>query len=417
MTVFWRVVPWACLASALLFSEAGCKNYGSPDTTNAASSEAAPPGQTDPGDPANANLAPVSNSTDNTGAPQGAYANSPQEARQYQTYSNYQDPYANQQSSSTDYDDYAENETPSEYAPDPPPPMPEYQQPPCPGDGYIWAPGYWSYGGGEGYYWVPGAWVMAPYAGALWTPGWWGYTNERYGWHRGYWGRHIGYYGGVAYGHGYDGFGYQGGYWRGSHFEVNRYDNNVNTRDVHDAYNYRVKRYNTSRVSYNGGQGGLQARPRPEEVEALHERHSPPMTAQMRVAQEARSTKQNYFRANRGRPQMPAANQPLEADHNVPAPQPVRYTPPASRLGNPPWQAGARPPELPYHDVGPERMVPPMQNPHAPVARRGPVRAQGNPQEQSRPPEQRPQPQRQQARPEPQRPQQRPQQERPRGPR
>ena len=52
---------------------------------------------------------------------------------------------------------------------EPPPPLPEYSQPPCPGENYVWTPGYWGYATG-GYYWVPGAWVLAPWVGALWTP-------------------------------------------------------------------------------------------------------------------------------------------------------------------------------------------------------------------------------------------------------
>src|SRR4051812_14202046 len=35
-----------------------------------------------------------------------------------------------------------------------PPVLPVYVQPACPGDGYIWTPGYWAYGP-DGYYWVP----------------------------------------------------------------------------------------------------------------------------------------------------------------------------------------------------------------------------------------------------------------------
>ena len=43
------------------------------------------------------------------------------------------------------------------------PELPAYEQPMCPGDGYIWTPGYWAWDGE--YYWVPGTWVMAPEAG------------------------------------------------------------------------------------------------------------------------------------------------------------------------------------------------------------------------------------------------------------
>ena len=74
-----------------------------------------------------------------------------------------------------------------------PPPLPVYEQPPIPGDGYIWTPGYWAYGD-DGYFWVPGTWVLAPYAGALWTPGYWDYNNDgEYVFNEGYWGLHIGF--------------------------------------------------------------------------------------------------------------------------------------------------------------------------------------------------------------------------------
>ena len=46
-------------------------------------------------------------------------------------------------------------------ASEPPPALPEYTQPPCPEDGYLWTPGYWHYGS-AGYYWVPGTWVQPP---------------------------------------------------------------------------------------------------------------------------------------------------------------------------------------------------------------------------------------------------------------
>ena len=37
-----------------------------------------------------------------------------------------------------------------------PPPLPVYDQPPIPGSGYIWAPGYWAWSNDVGWYWVPG---------------------------------------------------------------------------------------------------------------------------------------------------------------------------------------------------------------------------------------------------------------------
>jgi WXXGXW repeat (2 copies) len=81
----------------------------------------------------------------------------------------------------------------------PPPAIPVYTQPICPGPNYIWTPGYWAWGP-DGYYWVPGTWVVAPAVGVLWTPGYWGWGNGVYLWHAGYWGPHVGFYGGINYG-------------------------------------------------------------------------------------------------------------------------------------------------------------------------------------------------------------------------
>ena len=72
-----------------------------------------------------------------------------------------------------------------------PPALPVYEQPPLPAPGYLWTPGYWSYGD-AGYFWVPGVWVQPPSAGLLWTPGYWGYEGGVYGWRAGYWGPHVG---------------------------------------------------------------------------------------------------------------------------------------------------------------------------------------------------------------------------------
>src|SRR4029077_4928726 len=73
-----------------------------------------------------------------------------------------------------------------------PPELPVYEQPLCPGDGYLWTPGYWAYSGDD-YYFVPGTWVMAPEAGLLWTPGYWGWRNNGYFFNEGYWGEHVGF--------------------------------------------------------------------------------------------------------------------------------------------------------------------------------------------------------------------------------
>jgi len=113
-----------------------------------------------------------------------------------------------------------------EEAAEPPPALPDYDQPPPPDEDYIWTPGYWAWAL-EGYYWVPGAWVEPPYVGALWTPGYWAFYGGRYRFHHGFWGLHIGFYGGINYGYGYTGYGYYGGYWRSGHFFYNREVNHI----------------------------------------------------------------------------------------------------------------------------------------------------------------------------------------------
>jgi hypothetical protein len=120
-----------------------------------------------------------------------------------------------------------------------PPGLPVYVQPMCPADGYMWTPGYWSYGD-DGYFWVPGTWEEAPEAGLLWTPGYWGWGDNAFAWNEGYWGTSIGFYGGVNYGFGYGGLGYQGGYWNGGAFYYNRSVNNVNVTNFHNVYSKTV---------------------------------------------------------------------------------------------------------------------------------------------------------------------------------
>jgi hypothetical protein len=173
-----------------------------------------------------------------------------------------------------------------------PPALPVYAQPICPGDGYLWTPGYWAYGD-DGYYWVPGTWVRPPMVGVLWTPGYWGWGGGLYLWHAGYWGPHIGFYGGINYGFGYVGTGYFGGEWRGGVFAYNRSVNNVNVTVIHNTYNKTVINNNTTvnRTSFNGGTGGTNAQPTSEERNAEHENHVAATSEQTQHQQTASTNK------------------------------------------------------------------------------------------------------------------------------
>jgi len=165
-----------------------------------------------------------------------------------------------------------------------PPVLPVYAQPICPGPGYMWTPGYWAYGP-AGYYWVGGNWVLAPYVGALWTPGYWGWSGGLYIWHGGYWGHHVGFYGGVNYGFGYTGVGYAGGYWHNGVFAYNRAVNHVSGANFH-TYSRTVASHETSHVSYNGGKGGLTARPN-HAASGSHGTHSNGQSAHLSSAHAA----------------------------------------------------------------------------------------------------------------------------------
>ena len=199
-----------------------------------------------------------------------------------------------------------------------PPPLPVYVQPACPGDGYLWTPGYWAYGP-DGYFWVPGTWVLAPEPGFLWTPGWWGWSDGVYLFHVGYWGPHVGFYGGIDYGCGYGGTGYDGGYWSGDRFYYNRAVSNVTRVRVTNVYNRAVVNTTINRVSYNGGSGGVAARPSPEQQRAESERHREPTSAQMRHVDAAVQNHQLLASVNHGRPAFAATTRPGDFRNAVPA--------------------------------------------------------------------------------------------------
>jgi hypothetical protein len=190
-----------------------------------------------------------------------------------------------------------------------PPALPIYEQPICPDDGYLWNPGYWAYDPDDGYYWVPGTWVEAPEPGFLWTPGWWGWDDGGFLFHEGYWATEVGFYGGISYGFGYFGDGFQGGRWEGGHFFYNRAVLNVDVTHIHNVYNTTVvNNVSVNRVSYNGGEGGITARPTAREQAVEQQRHIPPVAAQTRHVQEARSNPQLRAEANHGKPPVAATS-------------------------------------------------------------------------------------------------------------
>ncbi len=337
-------------------------------------------------DPASANLAPVS--SDTSGAAPATYSSQPN-APSPESGGNYDQ---------GDYDP-GYGEQPEYTADEAPPPLPDYDQPPDPGDGYIWTPGYWAWAP-EGYYWVPGVWTEAPYVGALWTPGYWGYWHGHYRFYHGYWGQYIGFYGGINYGNGYTGAGYQGGYWNGGHFNYNREVNNINTSVVHNVYSHPVTTItNNDHVSFNGGSGGIQVRARPAELVALRAPHVAPMTTQIQNQRTASANKAQFAAVNHGRPATVAVSQPLAADRNVKPPPPLQIhnqAAPQPRQGMTPEQHGGAPeqqmhpmtpqqrqtaPQSQAHQTAPQqRQMAPQSRPATPQQRQAPQQHQVAPQ-------------------------------------
>ena len=262
-----------------------------------------------------------------------------------------------------------------------PPALPLYEQPICPGRGYLWTPGYWAWGPG-GYYWVPGTWVLAP-VGLLWTPGYWAWDDDAFVWNAGYWAPQIGFYGGIFYGFGYVGVGYAGGYWNNGTFFYNRSVNNVtNIRNITDVYDQAVvNNVSVNNVSYNGGAGGTTARPTAAEQAAARARHVAPTAAQIQQERTASSNHALLASVNHGKPAIAATPKPgvfsgqgvLEAKaaatYHAPA-----LAPAAPKRAAPPGETTAKP------NMNPNEMAIPAQPPESkPPERREPANPPNKP--------------------------------------
>jgi hypothetical protein len=318
-----------------------------------------------------------------------------------------------------------------------PPEIPDYDQPPCPEDGALWVPGYWAWDDEEAdYYWIPGTWVLPPQPGLLWTPAYWSWDDGAYIFHDGYWATEVGFYGGINYGFGYYGEGFAGGRWDNDRFMYNAAVVNVNQTVIHNVYVDKtvvVNNTNTTRVSFNGGQGGTSARPTARDQQVAQARHVPPAEAQMRNRQAARSNPQLRASTNQGKPAVAATAKPGDF---------TAHAVPAKSAGGGAWHPPANPREAakahnarPSGDANrqnsrPGEMARPQQNPNPEEnARPGENRSQPNaqpsrPNETTRPrqnarPEENPRPPipqdrtRENPRPRDEQPQSRPEQQRP----
>jgi len=207
----------------------------------------------------------------------------------------------------------------------PPPELPAYEQPACPGDGYLWTPGYWAWNEGD-YYWVPGTWVQPPEAGYLWTPGYWGWNDNSYVFYDGYWDTSVGFYGGIDYGYGYFGNGFEGGRWDHGRFAYNTAVNNVDVHRVHNVYRTSVNAVAVNHVSFNGGSGGISARADAQQEAMARRTHIGSAFSQPQHAWAARNNPDQRFSTNRGRPAIAATARPSVAVHPRDLP-PIEHLP------------------------------------------------------------------------------------------
>jgi len=191
-----------------------------------------------------------------------------------------------------------------------PPTLPDYEQPPCENDGYIWQPGYWAYNNRNlDYCWIPGIWIAPPRPEVLWTPPYWGYEGGGYHFHQGYWAHEVGYYGGINYGFGYTGHGFYGGEWREGRFNYNTVYVRINPAMVH--HNYEIRRveilHEHNRPSFNGPRGVL-IKPTHEELVEMNRVHIRPTREQVLHTKVSFSDRNQFAKINHGEPRFLSMN-------------------------------------------------------------------------------------------------------------
>ena len=142
MNLFLRFGRLPVLALATVLCTLGC--HANQDQTAANSGQNGTQDQAS--DPASANMAPASadsgaqapaQSNDQQSAPLQVGYNGQQSQPPPDTGGNYS------QASGQSTEDSGYGEQPEYTADQAPPPLPDYDQPQAPGDGYLWTPGYW----------------------------------------------------------------------------------------------------------------------------------------------------------------------------------------------------------------------------------------------------------------------------------
>jgi hypothetical protein len=107
-------------------------------------------------------------------------------------------------------------------------------------------------------------------------------------------------------------YGYQGGRRANGVFSYNQTVNNFGSVHITNVYNETVVNNNVTRVSFNGGSGGVTARPTAEEEAAAREQHVAAIPAQVQQERTAGTNKELLASENHGRPAIAATAKPGE---------------------------------------------------------------------------------------------------------
>jgi len=138
-------------------------------------------------------------------------------------------------------------------------------------------------------------------------------------------GPEVRFYGGVNYGYGYGGVGFGGGRWNGGYFNYNTAVVRVNTTIIRNTYIDRtvITNVNMNRMSYNGGQGGINVRPNQTQIAAEHQKRFGPANTQVKQERVASQDKAKFASVNHGTPVHAALAKPAASiadfNHAVPA--------------------------------------------------------------------------------------------------
>ena len=102
--------------------------------------------------------------------------------------------------------------------------------------------------------------------------------------------------------------------WNNGAFFYNRYVNNLGSANITNVYNKTVIVNNTTinNVSYNGGPGGITAKPTPVQLAAAKEAHIEPTPLQIQHEHAASATPALFASKNHGLPPVAATAHPAD---------------------------------------------------------------------------------------------------------